>query len=84
MMKLVKSTPTKSEHGENLYAEEVVMISDDLSTLRAKAHELCQGMDVKPEPWRSKYPLMGNEKIRSDHEWVMELGSGIGFIIEND
>lgn len=81
-MKLIKSTPTRGEDGENIYTNEVEMISDDPSSLRAKAHDLCQVMGIKPEAWCSRYPVMGNEEIRSDHEWVMKVGNGIGFIIE--
>ena len=81
-MKLIKSTPTRGEDGENIYTDEVVMISDDLNMLRAKAHDFCQDMGIKPEPWCSKYPVMGNDEIRPKHEWVMKLSNGIGFIIE--
>lgn len=59
-----------------------VMISNDPDMLRAKAHDLCQGMRIKPEPWCSRYPVMGNNEVQSDHEWVMTLSNGIGFIIE--
>ncbi len=81
-MKLIKSTPTRGEDGENIYTNEVEMTSGDPSSLRARAHDLCQVMGIKPEPWCSRYPVMGNEEIRSDHEWVMTLSNGIGFIIE--
>lgn len=81
-MKLIESIPTKGEDGENIYTNEIEMTSDDPSSLRARAHDLCQVMGVKPEPWCSRYPVMGNEEIRSDHEWVMKLSNGIGFIIE--
>ncbi len=81
-MKLIKSTPTRGEDGENIYTDEVVMTSDDLSTLQAKAHDLCQCMGIKPEPWYSRYPFVGNNKIPSDYERVMKLSNGIGFIIE--
>ena len=81
-MKLIKCTPAKGEDGENIYTDEVEMISDDPSKLRAKASDLCQSMGIKPEPWCSRYPIMDNEKIKSDHEWLMKLGNGIGFIIE--
>ncbi len=82
LMQLIKFTPTGGEDGENIYTDEVVMISDDPDMLRAKAHELCQGMGIKPESWCSRYPVMGNDEVQSDHEWVMKLFNGIGFIIE--
>lgn len=82
LMQLIKSTPTRGEDGENIYTDEVVMISNDPDMLRAKAHDLCQGMRIKPEPWCSRYPVMGNNEVQSDHEWVMTLSNGIGFIIE--
>ena len=82
LMKLIKSTPTRGEDGENIYTDEVVMTSDDLSTLQAKAHDLCQCMGIKPEPWYSRYPFGGNNEIPSDYERVMKLSNGIGFIIE--
>lgn len=50
LMQLIKSTPTRGEDGENIYTDEVVMISNDPDMLRAKAHDLCQGMRIKPEP----------------------------------
>ena len=81
-MQVIKSTPTRGEDGENIYTDEVVMISNDPDMLRAKAHDLCQGMRIKPEPWCSRYPVMGNNEVQSDHEWVMTLSNGIGFIIE--
>lgn len=81
-MQLIKSTPKRGEGGENIYTDEVVVISDDPDMLRAKAHELCQGMGIKPEPWCSRYPLMGNDEVQSDHEWVMLLSNGICFIIK--
>ena len=80
-MQLIKSAPTRGEDGEKIYTNEVVMISDDPDMLRAKAHELCQGMDIKPEPWCSRYPVMGNDQVQSDHEWVMKLSNDIDFII---
>lgn len=82
-MKLIKSTPARGEDGENTYTNKVEMTSDDPNSLRAKAHDLCQVMGIKLEPWCTRYPVMGNEEIRSDHEWVMTLGNEIGFIIEN-
>ncbi|WP_338496599.1 hypothetical protein [Delftia tsuruhatensis] len=81
-MKLIKFTPIIGEYEENIYTDEVEMISDDSSKLRAKANALCQSMGMKPEPWCSRYPVMGSAEIKSDHEWVMKLGNGIGFIIE--
>ena len=81
-MKLIKSIPTRGEDGENIYTDEVVMISDDVDSLRTKAHDLCQAMEIKPEPWCSRYPVMGNNEVQPDHEWVMKLSNDIGFIIE--
>ena len=57
-MQLIKSTPTRGEDGENIYTDEVVMISDDPDMLRAKAYDLCQSMEIKPEPWCSRYSVM--------------------------
>ena len=81
-MKLIKCTPTSGENGENIYTNEVEMISDDPSELRSKADALCQSMGIEPEPWCSRYPVMASADIKSDHEWVMKLGNGIGFIIK--
>lgn len=36
LMQLIKSTPTRGEDGENIYTDEVVMISNDPDMLRAK------------------------------------------------
>ncbi len=81
-MKLIKCTSVIGEDGENIYTDEVEMISDDPRKLRAKANSLCQSMGMKPEPWCSRYPVMGSAEIKADREWVMKLGNGIGFIIE--
>ena len=80
-MKLVKCTPTKGEDGEKNYTNVVEMISDDPNELKSKAHALCQLMGVIPAPWSSKYPIIG-EEIKSDHEWIMSLSNGVGFVIE--
>ena len=82
MMKLIKSTPKRGEDGENIYSDEIVMISDDPEILRAKAHELCQGMGIKPGSWCSRHPVMGKDKVQSAHEWIMKLSNDIGFIIK--
>ncbi|WP_208943646.1 hypothetical protein [Paracidovorax avenae] len=81
-MQLIKSTLLQGEDGENICTDEVVMISDDPDMLRAKAHELCQDMDINPGTWCSRYPVMGNSEVKSNHEWVMKLSNGVGFIIE--
>ena len=81
-MKLIKSTSTTGEDGENVYTDEVVMISDDVDSLRAKAYDLCQSMGIRPEPWCIRYPVMGNDEFQSVHEWSMKLSHEIGFIIE--
>ena len=80
-MQLIKSIPERGEDGENIYTYEVLMISDEPEILQAKAHALCQGMDIKLEPWCTRYPVMGNDQVQSDHEWVMKLSNGIDFII---
>lgn len=80
-MKLIKFTSTKGEDGEKNYTHAVEMISDDPNELKSKAHGLCQIMGVKPAPWSSKYSIIG-EEINSDHEWIMSLSNGAGFVIE--
>ena len=81
-MKLLKCTPTKGEDGENNYTNVVEMISDDPNELKSKANDLCRLMEVKPAPWCSRYPLMGAEEVKSNHEWIMKLSNGVGFVIE--
>ncbi len=80
-MKLIKSVPKRGADGGNIYTDEVLMISDDSETLRKKAHELCEGMNNQPEPWCSRYPLMGSAQVQPDHEWIMRLTNGTCFII---
>lgn len=84
LMQLIKSTPTRGEDGENIDIDidEVVMVSYDPDMLRAKAHDLCQSMGIRPEPWCIRYPVMGNDEFQSVHEWSMKLSHEIGFIIE--
>lgn len=81
-MKLVKCTPTKGEDGENIYTNVVEMVSDDTKTLKLKAQHLCQLMEVEAAPWVGKYPIMGEARIKSTDEWVMQLKNGIAFVIE--
>lgn len=81
-MQLIKSTPTKGEDGENIYTDQVLMISDDPSALKAKAHDLCREMGINPESWHSRHPIMGIRTTRENYDKVMILGNGIGFIIE--
>ena len=81
-MKLLKCTPTKGEDGENNYTNVVEMISDDPSELKSKANDLCRLMGVELTPWCSRYPIMGEKEIKSNHEWIMKLSNGVGFVIE--
>jgi hypothetical protein len=81
-VKLLKCTQTKCEDGENIYTSAVEMISDDLNMLKSKARDLCQQMGVEPTPWCGRYPIMGEARIESTHEWVMELSDEISFVIE--
>lgn len=81
-MKLLKCTPKKGEDGESNYTNVVEMISDDLNDLQYKANDLCRLMGVEPAPWCSRYPIMGEEEVKSDHEWIMRLSNGVGFVIE--
>ena len=81
-MKLLKCISTKGDDGENNYTNVVEMISDDPSELKSKATDLCRLMGVEPAPWCSRYPIMGDKEIKSNHEWIMELSNGIGFVIE--
>ena len=81
-MKLLKCTPTKGEDGENNYTNVVEMISDDPSELKSKATDLCRLIGVEPAPWCSRYPIMGDKEVQSNHEWIMELSNGISFAIE--
>ena len=82
-MKLLKCTPEKGEDGENNYTNVVEMVSDDSNELKSKANDLCRLMGVEPAPWCSRYPIMGDKEVKSNHEWIMELSNGIGFVIEN-
>ena len=81
-MKLIKCTPIKGEDGESSHTNAVEMISDDPSKLRSKASDLCRLMGVEPTPWCSRYPIMGDKEIKSNHEWIMKLSNGVGFVIE--
>ena len=81
-MKLLKCAPTKGDDGENNYTNVVEMISDDPSELKSKATDLCRLMGVEPAPWCSRYPIMGDKEVQSNHEWIMELSNGISFAIE--
>ena len=69
------------DHGNNFTISEE-MISDDLNELKSKANELCQLINVKPSAWTSRYPIMGNNPIKSNTEWVMMLANGDVFSIE--
>lgn len=81
-MKLMKHALIKVEdHGNNFTISEE-MISDDLNELKSKANELCQLINVKPSAWTSRYPIMGNNPIKSNTEWVMMLANGDVFSIE--
>ena len=81
-MQLIKSTPTRGEDGENIYTDEVLMISDDPCALKAKAHELCREMGINPESWYARHPIMGSRTTRANYDKVMILANGIGFIIK--
>ena len=81
-MQLIKSTPTIGEDGENIYTDEIVMISDDFIKLQTKADDLCRSMGIKPALWCGRYPVMGNNEIPSEYERFMKLSNGIIFIIE--
>lgn len=81
-MKLVKCTPIRGEDGENIYTNVVEMVSDDTQSLKLRAQHLCQLMDVQATPWVGKYPIMGEARIESTTEWVMQLKNGIVFAIE--
>ena len=81
-MKLMKHALIKVEdHGNNFTISEE-MISDDLNELKSKANDLCQLINVKPSAWTSRYPIMGNNPIKSNTEWVMMLANGDVFSIE--
>ena len=81
-MKLLKCTPTKGDDGENNYTNVVEMISDDPSELKSKATDLCRLMGVEPAPWCSRYPIMGEKEVKSNHEWIMKLSNGVSFVID--
>lgn len=81
-MKLVKCTPIKGEDGETIYTNAVELVSGDIQTLKLRAQHLCQLMDVEAAPWVGKYPIMGEARIESTNEWVMQLGNGIILAIE--
>jgi hypothetical protein len=81
-MKLMRHTPTKVEGHENYFISSEETISDDLKKLKSKANELCQLRGVKPSAWTSSYPIMGNNPIQSNTEWVMILDNGTVYSIE--
>ena len=81
-MKLLKCTSTKGDDGENNYTNVVEMISDDPSKLKSKANDLCRLMGVEPAPWCSRYPIMGEKEVKSNHEWIMKLSNGVSFVID--
>lgn len=81
-MKLMKHALIKVEDHENNFTISEEMISDDLNELKSKANELCQLINVKPSAWTSRYPIMGNNPIKSNTEWVMMLANGDVFSIE--
>lgn len=68
--------------GENNYTNVVEMISDDPNELKLKANDLCRLMGFEPAPWCSRYPTSRDEEVKSNHEWIMELSNGVGFIVE--
>lgn len=81
-MKLIKHTATKVEGSENYFTTSEVMTSNDLDALKYKANELCQLMRVKPSAWTSRHPIMGNNPIKSNTEWIMILDNDTALSIE--
>lgn len=81
-MKLIKCIATKGEDGENVHASTLEMMSDDLNELKSKANDLCRLMGFEPSLWTSRYPVPGNNEIKSNKEWVMNLDNGIVFVID--
>lgn len=81
-MKLLRHTPKNTEALEMQFTVEEEMSSPKVEVLKAKATDLCKHEKMGPAIWVSRHPVMGDEVIRPDIEWLAQLDNGTFFSIE--
>lgn len=81
-MKLIKYIASEGVDGEKIYASTLVMTSDSIYELKSKASDLCKHMGFNTAFWTGRFPTPGSKEIKSNKDWVIDLGNGVFFAIE--